>query len=108
MIPTLPEFKRGDTFLLSCVHKVDGTPTSVTGYEISAQIRRSPGSLVAALETTLADQTALPGVFYLAPVSADTSTWPTENLQVDIRILNGGIVRHTETLLIPVVRSVTQ
>lgn len=102
------EFKRGDTFQLTCTYKVDGVATSVTGFTIRSQLRNSFGGLVASMAATPANQTTSPGVFYLAPVTADTSGWDVGDLQCDIEITSGGVIRSTVTFIVPVVDDVTK
>lgn len=107
-MPTLSEFKRGDTFQLACTYKVEGVAQSVTAFTIESQVRDSLGGLVATLAATLANQSTSPGQFTLAPVNPDTSAWQTGNLQCDIEIASGGVIRSTVTFVIPVVEDITK
>ncbi|MEN9885466.1 MAG: hypothetical protein RL758_44 [Pseudomonadota bacterium] len=107
-MPTLSEFKRGDTFQLACTHKVNDVATSVTGFAIASQIRDELGSLVATLTATLANQSVSPGLFYLSPSTPATTAWPTGRLQCDIQITSGGVIRSTVTFAVPVVEDITK
>lgn len=102
------DFKRGDTFLLTCTYKVDTVATSVTGFTIRSEIRDKFGHLVATLSASLANQGTNPGVFYLSPTVADTSDWATGDLFCDIEITNGGVIRSTITFIVPVIDDVTK
>lgn len=108
MIPRTKEFKRGDTFLLTCTYKVSGVATSVSGFTIRSQIRNKFGQLVATMTATLANQSTSPGVFYLAPTVANTSAWDVGDLSCDVEITNGGVIRSTLTFLVPVVDDITK
>lgn len=108
MTSRVSDFKRGDTFQLTCTYKVDGVATSVTGFTIRSQLRNKLGGLVATLTATPANQTTSPGVFYLAPASADTSGWDVGDLSCDVEITNGGVVRSTVTFVVPVLDDVTK
>jgi hypothetical protein len=104
--PSLPEFKRGDTFSLTCTYKTDGVPTSITGYTIRSQIRQTNKTLVAILTATLANQSTSPGVFTLTP-DTNTEDWPVETLVCDIEITENGAIRSTNTFAVPIVRDIT-
>lgn len=106
--PVLPPFKRGDTFMFSCLHKVDGEPESVSGFDIQAQIRTRLGVLVATLVPVIADQVAEPGRFYLEPEDADTTAWAVGRHSGDIQITQGGVTRSTVTFTLPVVEDMTR
>lgn len=106
--PRTSDFKRGDTFLLTCTHKVDDEAESVEGFEIRSQLRNKFGQLVAELNATAADQTEDPGVFYLSPEDADTSQWDVGDLSCDIEITNGGVIRSTVTFIVPCVDDITK
>jgi hypothetical protein len=99
---SLSSFKRGDTFMLECTHRVNGIATAVSGLAIRSQIRTSTGELVAVLESAVLDQGALPGQFVLSPVNANTSAWPVGTHRVDIEVINAGVIRSTKTFLLPV------
>lgn len=101
-------FKRGDTFMFTCRHKVNGVPQSVTGFDIQSQIRTRQGTLVATLQPRLADQSVSPGLFYLEPQTADTSAWAVGRHSCDIQITSGGVRRSTLTFTLPVVEDITR
>jgi hypothetical protein len=106
--PRTSDFKRGDTFLLTCTHKVSDVATSVTGFTIRSQVRNRFGQLVAELNATLANQVTSPGVFYLAPDDPDTSQWDVGDLSCDVEITNGGVIRSTVTFIVPCVDDITK
>ena len=68
----LPDFKRGDSFTLACVYKLDGVPTPVTGMTIASQIRTISGDLIAGLTYTMANQALYPGAFTLSAAASET------------------------------------
>lgn len=103
--PSLPAFKRGDTFYLACVYKEAGVPTDVTAYNIRSQVRTSTGTLVAELTATKGDQVASPGGFTLR--EDDTQDWPIDTLIADIEVTVAGVVRSTSTFQVPVEEDVT-
>lgn len=108
---TLPDFKRGDTYQLTCTYKGDGsTASSVTGYTITCQMRTASGALVADMEATLLTQSgATLGQFTIDPVTADTTAWPVGSHEVDIQIVDGdGVIRSTVTFTQPVVKDITR
>jgi hypothetical protein len=102
---TLSEFKRGDTFLLSCVYKVDGDPAPIDNLTITSQVRQANGALVTDLvaEEVIGEV----GQFLLTP-DTETDTWPLDVLQCDIEITDDGFVRSSETVYIPVVKDITR
>lgn len=104
---SLPDFKRGDSFALTCVYKIDGVPTPVTGMTIASQIRTVAGELVAALTYSMANQALYPGAFTLTAASG-TAAWPIAGLRCDIQITNAGVVVSSDTFLVPVVQDITQ
>lgn len=113
--PKLPPFKRGDTYMLTCTYKIDGTPVSLAGKTMRAQIRTRRGELVAELNATAAaDQTANPGRFTIVPVDPDTTGWPAgtyerpEFHQIDIEITENGVITSSETFIQPVIEDVTR
>lgn len=102
----LPDFKRGDSFALACVYKVDGVPTSITGKTITSQIRTSDLTLIATLTTLPDDQIANVGHFRL--VASGTTLWPVAGLRCDIQIIEAGVIVSSDTFLVPVVQDITQ
>lgn len=50
---TIP-FKRGDTFRLSCVYKIDGTPAELPS-QIRSQLRDFRDDLIAELDVSIVD-----------------------------------------------------
>lgn len=108
---TTPPFKRGDTFALSGVYRVDGAAVALTTQTIHSQLRSSVGTLVANLVATLdPDQTLNPGRFYLSLADpAQSASFPAPaNLYCDVEIHDGGTVRSTETFIVPVVPDVSR
>lgn len=103
---SLPDFKRGDSFSLACVYKVDGVPTSIDGMDIASQIRTVSLDLVSALTFTPGNQTTSPGSFTLTADSG-TASWPIAGLRCDIQITQSGIIISTDTFLVPVVQDIT-
>ena len=102
---TLSEFKRGDTFLLACVYKVDGEPAPIDGLTIASQIRQANGSLVAtlAVEPDIVET----GKFLLTP-DTETDTWPIDTLFCDLEISENGFIRSTQTFQVNVIKDITK
>ena len=108
---TTPPFKRGDTFALSGVYRINGVASQLTNQTIRSQLRTSVGALVANLSVAIdPDQTVNPGRFYLSLVDpAQSATFPAPaNLYCDVEVHGGGTVRSTETFIVPVVPDVSQ
>jgi hypothetical protein len=108
---SLAQFKRGDGFSLTCTWKENGTPASLVGLTIAAQIRNPQNmKLVAALTVTpAADQTAHLGVFTLTPTIANTSTWPLGEMICDLEVINAnGLKRSSDSFIVPVIEDVTK
>jgi hypothetical protein len=100
---TLSEFKRGDTFILVCVYKVDGEPAPIDGLTIASQIRQANGSLVANMAVEPDEDE---GKFLLTP-DTDTVNWPLDVLFCDLEITEDGFIRSTQTFKINVVKDIT-
>lgn len=99
------KFKRGDTFSLTCTYKVNGIPTSVSGFDIDSQIRNKRGVLIATLSDIKLVGT---GQFTLTPTITDTSDWPIDVLQCDIQLSENGTIRSTDTFSIVVIEEITK
>jgi hypothetical protein len=106
MTVSLPKFKRGDTFALTCIYKQEGIAHDLTNITIKCQIREAT-ILVTDLDVTKANQTTNAGVFVLTPSVGDTTTWPSGNLLCDIQFTEGGVVRSTETFFVSLIEQVT-
>lgn len=104
--------KVGDTFGLTCTYRVSGVPTALTSQQsLASQVRDDAGKLVATLVVTKnPDQTTYPGKFTLALADgATTQNWPADvDLYCDIQTTEGGVVRSTETFVIPTAADVTR
>ena len=108
---TTPPFKRGDTFALAGVYRINGVASQLSTQTIRSQLRTSVGALVANLSAEIdPDQTVNPGRFYLSLVDpAQSASFPAPaNLYCDVEIHDGGMVRSTETFIVPVVPDVSQ
>lgn len=104
---SIAPFKRGDTFSLACTWKEGGVPSSVAGLVIASQLRTHGAmDLVATLAVVVDDQSVAPGAFAL--VALDTTAWPTGAMICDIEISQDGIVRSSESFLVPVAEGVTR
>lgn len=103
--------KVGDTFGLTCTYKVAGVATALTSQTLASQVRDDTGKLVANLVVTInPDQVAHPGKFNLALADgASTQGWPADtDLYCDIQTTDMGVVRSTETFVIPTAADVTR
>lgn len=107
--PRTASLKVGDTFGLTCTYKVAGVPTAITEEQFASQIRTEDGALVATLTVVIdSNQVANVGKFYLSAPSG-TQGWPADaDLYCDIQVSVGGIVRSTDTFVIPTVQDVTR
>lgn len=104
--PQIQPIKRGDSFLMACVYKVDSVAADVTNYTIRSQVRDSSNELIEELVVTKADQSTDPGKFVLSAGIIDE--WPIDLLRCDIEFSEGDTVRSTQTFMIPVVEDVTR
>lgn len=105
----LPEFKTGDTYLLACTYKVDGSAVDLSSYSIACQIRTAADVLIATATVEIdPDQVANIGKFTVSVTAANTADWPTGDHIMDIETTLGGVVKSTETFIQPVVRDITR
>lgn len=102
---SITNFKRGDTFSLACVYKVDGVATSVTAFDIDSQLRDSKDNLIQTLTVTKLPGT---GSFTLTATATDTTNWPVSVLKCDLQFSESGTVRSTETFNVVVVNEITK
>lgn len=103
---TLPSVKSGDTFLLACTYREGGVATDLTAYTVTSQLRDYADALVAQLTVALADQGASPGVFTLSYVPG--ADLPVGRLKCDVQFVLAGVVRSTETFVVPIEADVTR
>lgn len=105
---TLPPFKKGDTWSLTCTYKRDNKPFNLDGIDIHSQIRTSTLKLIAELHVEILPQIGKDvGVFILTPVDKDTSTWVIGKHQCDMNFSKDGVKLSTETFGVNVVQEVT-
>lgn len=98
--------KKGDTLALSCSLKdSDGVPINLTSVTITSQVRNAIiGTLVQDLTVIITN--AVLGEYTLT--SADTSNWPVDSLQCDIKyVFSSPSTIRTETFTIDVKQAVT-
>jgi len=98
-------FKRGDTFTLSCVYKVDNVPSDVTNVQIKSQVRNRRYELIQELTVVKSGDV---GEFSLSASSADTTIWPVKILYCDVQFTVDGIVRSSQTFEINVIEEITK
>ena len=98
-------FKRGDTFSLSCVYKVDDVATSVSTITIQAQLRDSDGDLVQELTVSKPVGT---GQFVLLATAAQTQNWDLNLLKCDIQFTQNDVVRSSSTFFVNVTEDITK
>ena len=106
MEPQIIYHKRGSAFVFQATYSVSNLPVNLDGYVITSQIRDSEGNLVADLVVTMADQGTAPGQYSLN--CDDTTEWMLGDLRWDIRYLSDSRPVITETLIIRLVRQVTE
>ena len=99
------EFKRGDTFLLTCTYKVDDVASNIDDIDIDSQIRNNVKSLIQDLTVTKLAET---GVFTLSATAEETSDWPITALRCDVQFSEDGEVKSTQTFYITVIEDITK
>lgn len=100
--------KAGDTMTLPMTWSADGTDVDLTGYTVTAQVRRRADELVDTLTCTPdADQATNPGVLVVSATDAQTALWPILTLECDVRFDNGEVT-HTDTFEIVVKKAITR
>ncbi len=99
--------KRGDSFSRACRLLDDsGSAIDLTDYTIESQIRDSRDTLIATFTTTKYNQVTNKGMFVITAEDG-TDEWPLSRLEMDIVYTVGGIIQHTEDIIVNVVRSKT-
>lgn len=98
-------FKRGDTFTLTCTYKVDGLPSSIDDVDIASQVRNQRDELIQNLSVTKLEEL---GQFTLNASASETSDWPIKVLRCDVQFTQGNTVRSTQTFDISVVKDITR
>lgn len=94
--------KRGDSFMLALVVKVDGVIQDLTNWQIRSSIENSAG-FAAPLTVEITDRAA--GAFKL---TADTADWPTGSMMFDVRyVTDAGQVITTDSVAVSVTKGVT-
>lgn len=102
-------WKRGDTFEVDCVyeHPDTGLPADLDGITIASQLRMPKGNVLISDAVVTIGSPTTSGAFRV--VVADTDEWPIGTLEFDIQFsLAGGSIISSETLLVHVIRDVTQ
>ena len=102
--PRFNPHKAGDTFSYA------GTCQLPAGtWTATAQVRAvADNALLGAIAVTLGTPGSGGTPIALTAAAADTATWPAGLHQVDVRYAdNTGVVLHTSTIVLPVVRPVT-
>lgn len=102
--------KAGDTLTLPMTWSADGTDVDLTGYTVTAHVRRRADELVDTLTCTPdADQATNPGVLVVSATAEQTALWPVANLECDVRFESGdGSTTHTDTFEIKVEKAITR
>lgn len=99
----LKDFKRGDTFLLYAdITDFYDDPLSIDATNLTSQVRTSNNELVAEL---IIEAGETEGTYILS--YDDTYDWPVGKLYMDIEVNNGGVRTSSPTMVIPVIRDVT-
>lgn len=100
-----PQFKAGDTFsFVGNCRLPDGIWTATCQIRTTAE----PHALVGTVDVTLGTQVGADTPLVLHADATVTAAWPPGTHELDIRYADqDGIVVHTSTLLLPVVRAVT-
>lgn len=101
--------KRGDTFDRLLVIPADFADGYWVGWTVTAQIRTARGKLISDLVATWADPASTTRTLRL--FDATTQDWPiADDHEIDVQFvrISDGTKRSTETLIVTVVRDVTQ
>lgn len=97
-------FKRGGTFTATVTYTPEtGGLTNLLGSTITSHIRDSAGEYHA-LSTSL-DGTGL--VITIGDAYTETASWATGEAKWDIRVSEGGVVFHSQTITFTVIPAVT-
>lgn len=102
------EHKRGDSFELAgqLLESADGAPVDLTAVAVRAQLRDGD-ALVAELTTAVTDPAQ--GSYRLSAAFADTESWPTKGLALDVEFTwPSGTRRSTQTVTVRVLKDVTR
>lgn len=106
MTTHFPPHKAGSTFAFA------GTCRLPAGtWLATCELRSTQGEaeLLGSISVTLGATANGLAPIALHAAATDTATWPVGQHQLDIRYVDsGGLVVHTSTLLLPVIRAVTQ
>jgi hypothetical protein len=102
-------FKRGDTFSLTCTRKDgSGSPINLTGYTITSTAKVGT-SFSDVLTVTIINAAA--GIFTLTETAANTATWPISSdasiMYCDVQFVLSGVVKSSETFIINVIEDIT-
>lgn len=102
------QHKRGDTFDRLLVMPADFVDGYWLGWTVTAQIRTARGKLISDFVASWAAPAATTRTLRL--FVADTQEWPLGDLEVDVQFVrtSDGTKRSTETLIVAVLRDVTQ
>jgi hypothetical protein len=104
----LPNFKRGDTFLLNCLYKNSGAPYDVTNASIRSEIVSvATRERLVALNAVKLDQVTHVGQYYLKADASETRNWGLGDYLMDIEITIDNFVRSTETFSLKVIEDIT-
>ena len=95
--------KRGDTFSLLGVYKIDGVASSVSSLVITSQVRDHSDRLV---ENLIVEKLVSTGQFLLKAI--DTNLWSLNLLSCDIQFIEGDVIRSTSTFNILVEKDITR
>ena len=109
-VPTLTPIKVNDTLSLACIYKQNGTPTDLSIYTITAQLRDSSYALMLDFVVTKGNQSTDPGLFMLSTAQNPPSpALPVDVLQCDIQFVNTvtGVIRSSQTFYLPVEPEIT-
>ena len=102
---SIENFKKGDTFTLTCTYKIDNVAISIDDITIESQIRTARNVLIQELTVTKLEET---GKFTMTATAEETQLWPVAVLKCDIQLSEGGSIRSTNTFDVKVINSVTQ
>lgn len=95
--------KRGSTFSMKGTYSpVPGALESLTGAVVTSQVRKG-GALVRNIDVEVA-----PDGMSFAMEGGDTTDWPLGLLEWDVRIELDGVAIYTDTVLVDLLKNVTQ
>lgn len=104
----LPDFKRGDTFLLTLTFTdPSGNAEDLTLVTLRSQLRGTLHALVQEMSVNIADQTTSKGVATISADAVTTAFWSPGEYLLDVKRTDANGVQHTEDMTLTVIEAQT-